>query len=52
MLIDKDKELYDLINKEKSRQKEGLELIASDNITSKVVLECFGSVLDGKNLIM
>ena len=43
-----DKELGDLINEEFNRQKDSLELIASENITSKPVLECLGSVLTNK----
>ena len=43
-----DPELADLIKKEEKRQKEGLELIASENITSRRVLECLGSVLTNK----
>ena len=43
-----DKELYDLIKLEEKRQIEGLELIASENITSTSVLECLGSVLTNK----
>ena len=30
------------------RQKRGLELIASENFTSKAVMECSGSVLTNK----
>jgi len=47
-LINCDKELYNLIELEKTRQFEGLELIASENITSTSVLECLGSVLTNK----
>jgi len=43
-----DEELYLLIEKEKKRQKESLELIASENITSESVLECLGSILTNK----
>ena len=43
-----DEELYDLIKLEEKRQIEGLELIASENITSTSVLECLGSVLTNK----
>ena len=35
-----DSELYKLIRKEHTRQKEGLELIASENFTSPAVMEC------------
>ena len=44
----KDPQIYQLINKEFSRQKRGLELIASENFTSRAVLECLGSVLTNK----
>lgn len=43
-----DPELYDLIREEEVRQREGLELIASENFTSKAVMECLGSVLTNK----
>ena len=44
----KDLELYNLIQKEYKRQFQGLELIASENFTSKAVMECLGSVLTNK----
>ena len=47
-LKDKDPELYGLIDKEYQRQKNGLELIASENFTSKSVMECLGSILTNK----
>lgn len=40
--------VFDLINQEKTRQKEGLELIPSENYVSKEVLEAMGSVLTNK----
>ena len=43
-----DKELYDLIQKEKYRQYVSIGLIASENFTSKAVLEASGSVLTNK----
>ncbi len=43
-----DKELYTAIVSELKRQKEGLELIASENYTSLAVLEAQGSVLTNK----
>ena len=43
-----DKELYDSIEKELKRQQQHLELIASENIVSKAVLEAQGSVLTNK----
>ncbi len=44
----KDPKIYQLIQKEYQRQKRGLELIASENFTSKAVMECIGSVLTNK----
>ena len=44
----KDPKIYNLIKKEFLRQKRGLELIASENFTSKAVMECNGSVLTNK----
>jgi glycine hydroxymethyltransferase len=43
-----DRELADLIEKEEYRQFSGLELIASENYTSKAVLDCLGSCLTNK----
>lgn len=43
-----DSELYNLIEKEKSRQQYGIELIASENFTSRAVLDCLGSILTNK----
>ncbi len=47
-LKNNDKQVYDLIQKERKRQAEVLELIASENYTSKEVLEALGSVLNNK----
>ncbi|CAF3514440.1 unnamed protein product, partial [Rotaria socialis] len=47
-LRDSDPEMYGLIQKEKSRQKRGLEMIASENFTSRSVLETLGSCLTNK----
>ncbi|MBL6990062.1 MAG: serine hydroxymethyltransferase [Bacteriovoracaceae bacterium] len=47
-LHDRDAEIYDLILSEKQRQEEGLELIASENYTSRAVMEAQGSVLTNK----
>jgi len=44
----RDPNMYDLIQKEKKRQISSLELIASENFTSKSVMECLGSVLTNK----
>ena len=40
--------VFNLIEQEKTRQKEGLELIPSENYVSKAVLEAMGSVLTNK----
>lgn len=47
-LVEHDPELYDIIEKEKWRQWSGLELIASENLTSRSVMECLGSCLTNK----
>jgi glycine hydroxymethyltransferase len=46
--MQRDKVIFDLIEKEGERQKNGLELIASENYTSKEVMEAAGSVLTNK----
>ncbi len=43
-----DKELFQVINAEKRRQEEHIELIASENYVSQRVLEAQGSVLTNK----
>ena len=43
-----DKEIYDIIMKEKKRQDENIELIASENFVSDGVLEAVGSILTNK----
>ena len=48
MLKDKDVEIYNLIEKEKQRQNNNIELIASENFVSQEVLEAMGSVLTNK----
>ena len=45
---EKDKKIYDIIQSESNRQNNYLELIASENFTSKAVLETAGSVLTNK----
>ncbi|HJM43503.1 MAG TPA: serine hydroxymethyltransferase [Nitrospinota bacterium] len=47
-LEDIDPEIARVINLEKARQEEGLELIASENFTSAAVMEAQGSVLTNK----
>lgn len=44
----KDQKIFDLIAQEKTRQTNGVELIASENFVSKQVLEAMGSVLTNK----
>ena len=43
-----DKEIFDLMEKELKRQREGIELIASENFASKAVMEAMGSHLTNK----
>ncbi len=43
-----DNEIHQAINKELSRQQNQIELIASENIVSKAVLEAQGSVMTNK----
>lgn len=44
----KDEQIFDLIEQEKNRQTEGIELIASENFVSDQVMEAMGSVLTNK----
>ena len=46
--LESDIELNNLIKQEYQRQKEGLELIASENFTSKAVMTVLGSILTNK----
>ncbi len=48
LLRQTDHTVYTLIRQEYIRQKRSLELIASENFTSKSVLECLGSVFTNK----
>jgi glycine hydroxymethyltransferase len=43
-----DPEIADLLEKERQRQMQGLELIASENLVSKAVLEAMGSIFTNK----
>jgi len=43
-----DQQIFDLIQREEQRQRKGIELIASENFTSKAVLKAMGSVLTNK----
>ncbi|WP_247232811.1 serine hydroxymethyltransferase [Telluribacter sp. SYSU D00476] len=46
--VARDTQVFDLINRELHRQESGIELIASENFTSKQVMEAAGSVLTNK----
>ncbi|MDG1477909.1 MAG: serine hydroxymethyltransferase [Vicingaceae bacterium] len=46
--MNSDKEIFDLIAEEATRQKEGVELIASENYVSDDVMNAMGSVLTNK----
>ncbi len=48
LIMQRDQEIFDLIQDEKERQQNGLELIASENFVSNQVLEAAGSVLTNK----
>jgi len=47
-LVQADPDIFALIGKEKERQVNGLELIASENFTSRAVMEALGSCLTNK----
>lgn len=47
-LSEADPDVHAIINKEKDRQFRSLELIASENFTSKAVMEAVGSCLTNK----
>ena len=46
--MNRDAEIFDLINEERQRQTHGIELIASENFVSDQVMEALGSVLTNK----
>lgn len=46
--MQRDQQIFDLIDDERSRQMEGLELIASENFVSQQVMDAMGSVLTNK----
>ena len=46
--MQRDTEIFELIDAEKERQLNGLELIASENFVSDQVMEAAGSVLTNK----
>ncbi len=43
-----DPQVYEIVKREEQRQKEGIELIASENYVSRAVLDAMGSVLTNK----
>ena len=47
-LAEHDPTIFAIIQREKARQYESLELIASENFTSRAVMECLGSALTNK----
>ncbi|XP_051180870.1 serine hydroxymethyltransferase 4 [Lolium perenne] len=47
-LADADPDVFDLIEREKRRQRSGIELIASENFTSFAVIQALGSALTNK----
>ncbi len=46
--MQRDQEIFNLIQKEKERQERGIELIASENFASPQVMEAMGTVLTNK----
>lgn len=46
--MERDQQIFDLIEDERNRQTEGIELIASENFVSDQVMEAMGSVLTNK----
>ncbi|KAF8941455.1 glycine hydroxymethyltransferase shm1 [Dissophora ornata] len=47
-LNEQDPEMFDIIEREKKRQRESIVLIASENFTSRSVMSALGSVLQNK----
>ena len=47
-LQENDNEIYELIQKEKGRQNNKIELIASENFVSEAVMEAMGSYMTNK----
>lgn len=46
--MERDKEIFDIIEREHQRQKHGIELIASENFVSEQVMQAMGSCLTNK----
>ncbi|CAG8439173.1 7426_t:CDS:10 [Ambispora leptoticha] len=47
-LIETDPDIFDIIEKEKKRQRESIVLIPSENFTSRAVMEALGSIMQNK----
>ncbi len=47
-LSEKDQQIFELLDKERHRQNDNLELIASENFASRAVIEAMGSTLTNK----
>ena len=47
-IFNQDKEVFDIMINEQKRQDKSIELIASENIVSRAVLEAMGSVFTNK----
>ena len=47
-LKENDPEIYEIMKKEDERQRSGLEMIASENFTSRAVFEALGSCFTNK----
>jgi len=46
--MERDRQIFDLIDQEYLRQKNGIELIASENFVSQQVMDAMGSCLTNK----
>src|SRR3954462_8714909 len=46
--MQRDKQVFDIIQKELQRQRQGIELIASENFTSLQVMQAMGNVMTNK----
>ncbi|MBO7346024.1 MAG: serine hydroxymethyltransferase, partial [Bacteroidales bacterium] len=46
--MERDKQIFELIEQERKRQTQGIELIASENFVSPQVMEAMGSVMTNK----
>lgn len=50
-LEEADPQVYEIIQKEKRRQKHFINLIPSENFTSQAVLDALGSVMQSKKML-